>query len=97
MARIASGVTGASPIFNKLMTAILKGTASNAWDIPQGLDKVTVCLSAGTLPCQGCPGRAEWFLTGTAPKKACIAEEMAKSKEEKPNGTILEPAASTGN
>jgi len=97
MSRVTSGVTGASPIFNKIMTGILKGTGSNSWDVPQGLDKVTVCASAGTLPCHGCPGRAEWFLAGTAPEKACIAEEMTKPKEEKNGGAILEPAASTGN
>ncbi len=95
MARVASGVTGASPIFNKIMTAILKGTPSNSWDIPQGLDKITVCPITGSLPCQGCPGKAEWFLAGTAPKKACSPQEITKNQEEKTNGSVLEPAAST--
>jgi len=94
MARIASGVTGAAPIFNKIMTAILKNTPANSWDIPQGLDKVTVCSLTGTLPCQGCPTRAEWFLAGTVPKKACSPEQIIKT-EGKTNGAILEPAAST--
>lgn len=95
MARVASGVTGASPIFNKIISAILKNSPANSWDIPQGLDKVTVCAATGTLPCEGCPGRAEWFLAGTAPKTACSPEQF-KVQEEKPSGTILEPAASTG-
>jgi penicillin-binding protein 1C len=50
MSRIASGVTGASPIWNKIMTAILANTPSIDWKIPDGVVKIN------------CPGKSEWFL-----------------------------------
>jgi len=50
MARIASGVTGASPIWNKIMSGILNGKPSIDWKIPAGLVKIN------------CSGKSEWFL-----------------------------------
>lgn len=51
MARIASGVTGASPIWNKIISAILNDKPSIDWKIPEGLVKIN------------CPGgKSEWFL-----------------------------------
>ncbi len=52
MSRIASGVTGASPIWNKIMSALLNSKASIDWKVPDGVSKVN------------CPGgKSEWFLT----------------------------------
>jgi 1A family penicillin-binding protein len=34
MARVASGVTGASPIFNKIMTALLANRQNHDWEVP---------------------------------------------------------------
>lgn len=45
MSRIASGVTGATPIFNKIMTNLLKDSPAQAWNIPDGLKKETICFS----------------------------------------------------
>ncbi|MEK7168492.1 MAG: PBP1A family penicillin-binding protein [Patescibacteria group bacterium] len=50
MARIASGITGAAPIWNKIITALLKNSESKEWDIPEG------------LVYKECYGRFEWFL-----------------------------------
>ena len=61
MSRIASGITGASPIWNKIMSAILAGKASHDWRIPEGLVKVN------------CPGKSEWFLEEDQTKsKFCL-------------------------
>ncbi|MFZ5933220.1 MAG: transglycosylase domain-containing protein [Patescibacteria group bacterium] len=83
MSRIASGVTGASPIWNKIMSALLAKEENNEWEVPEGLTKITICPLTGTLPCEGCGGKSEWFLTEKVPQKACLP------------GQILEPAAST--
>lgn len=88
MSRVASGVTGASPIFNKIMSALVVNQESVAWDVPQGIDKVTICTLTGTLPCAGCPTKTEWFLKENLPKKACLPETI-------PGARILEPAAAT--
>lgn len=96
MSRIASGVTGASPIWNKIMSVLLAKEENHDWEVPEGLIKVSVCPLTGTLPCEGCGGKTEWFLQEKAPKKACSLETIQKIKEEKEKeGQILEPAAST--
>ena len=51
MSRIASGITGAAPIWNKIMSALLKDQSSVEWNVPEGLIN------------KECYGRNEWFLT----------------------------------
>jgi len=87
MARIASGVTGAAPIWNKIMSGLLKGIPSRPWEAPPGLVQISVCSLTGTLPCEGCPTKTEWFLDETKPTKSCVFN----LNESKP-GQILEPA-----
>ena len=55
MSRVASGVTGASPIWNKIMTNLLKNSASHNWEIPDGLIK------------KDCYGKTEYFLKENVP------------------------------
>lgn len=75
MARIASGVTGASPIFNKIMSALVQNQENHDWTVPEGLSQVPICTITGTLSCDGCPSvRKEWFLKENAPQKTCSPE-----------------------
>ena len=90
MARIASGVTGAAPIWNKILGALVTGTPEEPWPAPSGLEQVAICVVSGTLPCEGCPTRNEWFLTENKPTTACIKPPEGTQ----PEGKILEPAAS---
>src|SRR3990170_5798261 len=96
MSRIASGVTGASPIWNKIMRALLADDKNHDWEVPEGLVQLPICSLTGTLPCEGCPVRLEWFLKERAPQKACLPETIQKINEEKnKEGQILESGAST--
>ncbi len=98
MTRVASGITGATPIWNKIMRGLLIEEESQEWRIPEGLKEVAICSLTGTLPCTGCPTKMEWFLEETVPQKACNPESISKEKTEreiKPEGRILEPAART--
>jgi membrane carboxypeptidase/penicillin-binding protein PbpC len=97
MARVASGITGATPIWNKIMSTLLANEQNKEWEIPEGLEEVPICTLTGTLPCAGCPTRLEWFLEENQPQKACRTEQVIKEKEKKkkPEGKILEPAART--
>ncbi|MFH1971128.1 MAG: transglycosylase domain-containing protein [Patescibacteria group bacterium] len=90
MSYIASGVTGAAPIFNKIMTNLLKDRESVPWEEPVGLVKISICSLTGTLPCTGCPSVSEYFLEETKPTNTCI---FIKPEEDKSN--ILESGAST--
>lgn len=60
MSRVASGVTGASPIWNKIMTNLLKNSASHNWEMPDGLIQ------------KDCYGKAEYFLKENVPNCAPV-------------------------
>jgi len=79
MSRVASGVTGASPIWNKIMSTLLSNTPSIDWKVPDGVSKVNICSFTGTLPCDGCPTKQEWFLDETKPTKYCQANQIQTS------------------
>ena len=82
MSAIASGVTGASPIWNKIMVDLLNGQ-QHVFAKPQDLLAAEVCAVNGLLPCEGCPNKTEYFVPGTEPKAHCSAEQMKKAREEK--------------
>ena len=92
MSRIASGVTGASPIWNKIMRALLQNEPSVDWNVPSGLQKINICALTATLPCNGCPTKQEWFLEENRPTKVCKIQDKFPA-----NGGIVEPAASISN
>lgn len=83
MSRIASGLTGASSIWNRIMTILLTsddmGKIDSAsvvpgedyWEIPEGLIQLPTCPYTGTLACTGCPVTIEWFLEENTPDKVC--------------------------
>lgn len=93
MARIASGVTGATPIFNKIMSALLKESPSEDWLIPPGLVQLPICPYTGTLACEGCPLKMEWFLEENKPKISCKPEWFKKDKDLKTNNTQTDQAS----
>ena len=72
MSYVASGITGASPIWNKIMRTQLSDASPSAFLIPTGYVKVAVCADTKTLPCNGCPKiSSDIFKVGTEPKQAC--------------------------
>jgi len=85
---VASGVTGASPIWRKIMETLLSGNGSAAWPIPSGVIQADICPFTGTLPCAGCSTKKEWFVVGTEPKERCrlpvVGEEKKGKEKEKP-------------
>lgn len=71
MSYVASGVTGASPIWNKIMTNLLQDKPDEPFPVPENLIKVQICSLTGTLPCERCPTKEEYFLPGTEPQTHC--------------------------
>ncbi len=82
MNRVASGVTGATPIWNKIMSALLAQKSVYDWPIPEKLIQLPICPYTGTFACEGCPIKMEWFLEENKPEKACNPEWF----KEKENG-----------
>jgi len=64
---IASGITGASPIWNRIMSAVLKGKADEQPQKPDNVDALQVDTLGSGLPGDGKPTRSEYFIKGTQP------------------------------
>jgi len=89
MSYVASGVTGASPIWAKTISTLLTTTYKPlAFTIPTNIKKVYICPTTNTLYCPECPTKGKWeyFIPGTEPKASCNADLVGK---------ILEKAAAT--
>jgi len=69
MGAVASGITGASPIWNKIMTFLLEGK-DQEWPVkPAKITGASVCNLTGAPPLSGetCDTRYEFFISGTIP------------------------------
>ncbi|MDE2590371.1 MAG: hypothetical protein KGL95_12000, partial [Patescibacteria group bacterium] len=64
---ISSGETGASPIWNKIMVAALKGKPDEPPQKPDDVNAVSIDAQFGGLPVDGQPTRTEYFIKGTEP------------------------------
>lgn len=67
MSRIASGITGATPIWHRAMVEFLSGKPAHKFDTPTSVQKMTVDSLTGMLPQDDFPSRSEWFIKGTEP------------------------------
>lgn len=69
MARISSGVTGATPIWSRIMSELVKDSQQVAWTVPEGLKLLTVC------------GRKEWMdVSFSESEVTCKGQEVADKK-----------------
>jgi len=84
MSYVASGVTGASPIWNKTMTFLLESIPDKMFEQPENILRVEICPLTGTLSCTGCGGVWEFFEKGTQPKYHCNPEEIKAIKNPSP-------------
>lgn len=83
MGNIASGVTGAAPIWRRLMLDSLKGKPSEDFVIPKNVTAVTIDAYSGGLPLDGKPTRVEYFIKGTEPQSiSSIYKELKISKSD---------------
>ena len=90
---LSSGVTGAAPIWNKVMTYVLKDQPDEWPLMPSDIVGVTICSLSGKLPGEsGCSTRTEYFIKGTEPKeiddsKKRILIDKTTNKPAKPGQT----------
>jgi 1A family penicillin-binding protein len=70
---LVSGITGAAPIWNKLMAHVLTGKPDIWPNQPEGIVGSQICTTTGLLPPNpdtgepGCQTRFEYFIKGTVP------------------------------
>ena len=77
---IASGETGASPIWNKIMSSVLKGKPDESLKKPDNVIALQVDALFGGLPVPGQPTRSEYFIKGTEPTKVSPDYEINNGK-----------------
>ncbi len=72
MNAVASGITGATPIWNTIITSILEHkTTLAAFTPPTGLVPVQICAETGLVDCYCRNKRIVYFIPGTQPKETC--------------------------
>lgn len=78
---IASGVTGASPIWHKLMQVALKGKPNEEFKKPDNVIAMQIDPLGGGLPREGQPTRSEFFIKGTEPTSVSPIYQNKDGKE----------------
>ncbi|MBT4124412.1 MAG: hypothetical protein HN981_01380 [Candidatus Pacebacteria bacterium] len=68
MTKVASGITGASPIWRRIIFAALDdGYGAPAWEIPEDVEQIEVDSLSGYPKHDDFPSRSDYFLKGTVP------------------------------
>ena len=65
--QLASGATGAAPIWNRIIREFFKNKNSQDFPIPDNIISLTIDAFGGGLPKEGRPERSEYFIKGTEP------------------------------
>jgi membrane carboxypeptidase/penicillin-binding protein len=90
MGGLVSGTTGAAPIWNKIMTTILKDKPMRKVAMPAGVKTKTICNLTGMLPPEeGCESHQEYFLEKFEPKmRVSLSRNVLIDKD---TGQIVKP------
>lgn len=87
MSYVASGVTGASSIWNTIMRSVLDDKNPHTFAVPPGVIKTATCVGQNKQNCNGCPGvKEEYYVIGTEPRTPCnIAKTDTTTTKTSPN------------
>ncbi len=88
---LTSGLTGAAPIWNKIMSYVLENTKESFPKQPDGIIGMQICAISGLLPPDdnSCPTRYEYFIKGTQPtNKESLKQQVAIDKS---SGKLAQP------
>lgn len=67
MKEVASGVTGASPIWRKIILETWSKYPGRDWEVPSGIESRQVDVISGYPEHDGYPSRLDYFVKGTVP------------------------------
>lgn len=82
MLKVASGVTGASPIWRRIILEVLSGKPSITFETPSGIVSAAVDSISGYAAHNGFPSRIEYFIKGTQPGEDPIHVNLKICKSE---------------
>ncbi len=75
-----SGISGAAPIMHDVLLYAQRKYPAGAFDMPEGITRVSVCEQSGLLAGPGCAHtREEVFVAGTVPQQVCDGTHQAIS------------------
>lgn len=89
--RITSGITGATPIWNEIMTYVLADKVNESFAVPTGVVGLQVCSTTGGPKNDSCSNKFEYFIAGTVPKEDTF--KRAKVWVDLTTGQIVEPGS----
>jgi hypothetical protein len=89
MKEVASGISGASPIWRAIILEALKGKPSISLEVPGGIVTASVDVISGYAAHDGYPSRIEKFIDGTQPGEDTV---HVKLKVCKSDGKLATPA-----
>ena len=90
MGNIASGVSGAAPIWNRLMRLVLKDKQDEPPNVPGDVVALTVDAYGGGIPYDNRPTRSEYFIKGTEPTSPShVYQKLRLSKHD--SGKLASP------
>ncbi len=82
---IASGVTGASPIWERIMSFVLKGKPDESPQKPDDVIAMPIDSLSGGLTYNGQPTRSEYFIKGTEPTSTGPVYQTIKVSKKQTN------------
>lgn len=83
MGEIASGVTGATPIWRRVILEAVKNSSNEEFTKPDNVIALNIDSYAGGLPVEGKSTRSEYFIKGTEPQGSSpIYQKIKVSKED---------------
>ena len=94
MLNVASGVSGASPIWRKVITEALKGKPKVTFDQPENIVKSDVDKVSGFVAHDGFASRSEFFIKGTEPSDDPVHLNLKVCKTD---GKLANPSDIAGN
>ncbi len=81
--KLASGITGAAPIWNRIMKEALKKKPDEPYKAPETVISMTIDDYGGGLPKDGKPTKTEYFIKGTEPTAiSSIYQKLKLSKSD---------------
>lgn len=87
--KLASGVSGAAPIWNRIMREVLKNLPPEDFKKPDNIVEAEIDAFGGGLAKEGYPKRREYFKKGTEPaREASIYKKIKISRE---TGKVANP------
>lgn len=76
MNRVASGITGASPIWHTIFESITKEN-KHTFKKPDSIVTLPICRTTGSLACKECPSiKIESYPVGSEPKYTCSSKDF---------------------